>query len=126
MGKVVHFEIPADDQNRAAKFYQDVFGWHNNELPEMKYIVSHTGPTDDQTGMTKENGFINGGIMMRKEIKSPVVVIDVPSVDEAVKKAEGQGSKVIRPKVQVGNMGFVAYITDSEGNTIGVWENIKK
>ena len=126
MGKVVHFEIPADDQARAAKFYEKVFGWHNVDMPEMKYVMAHSGPTDDKNGMPKEAGFINGGIMMRKDIKGPVVVMDVASVDETVKMAEAEGSKVIRPKVTVGDMGYIAYITDSEGNTIGVWENMKK
>ena len=126
MGKVVHFEIPADDMARAAKFYEEVFGWHNIALPEMRYTMAHSGPTDDANGMPKENGFINGGIMQRKDIKGPVVILDVPNVDEAVKKAESVGSKIIRPKVQVGDIGYVAYVTDSEGNTIGVWENIKK
>ncbi len=126
MGKVVHFEIPADDMARAAKFYEEIFGWHNIAMPEMNYTMVHTGPTDDKTGMLKEHGFINGGIMQRKDIIGPVVIMDVLSVDETVKSAVEKGSKIIRPKVQVGDMGYVAYITDSEGNTVGVWENIKK
>lgn len=126
MSKVVHFEVPAGDMARAAKFYEEIFGWHMVDMPEMHYAVAHTGPTDDKTGMTQANGFINGGIMERKEIKSPVIVIDVKNVDEAIKKAESAGSKVIRVKAQVGNMGYIAYITDSEDNTIGIWENIPK
>jgi len=126
MGKVVHFEVPADDMARAAKFYEEVFGWHTIAMPEMNYTMVHSGPTDDTTGMPKEHSFINGGIMQRKDITGPVIVMDVPSVDETVKLAVEKGSKLIRPKVQVGDMGYVAYVTDSEGNTIGVWENIKK
>lgn len=126
MSKVVHFEVPADNMERAGKFYEEVFGWHILPMPEMKYAMAHSGPTDDQNGMPKEAGFINGGIMQRKDIKGPVIVIDVKSVDEAVKKAESNGSKVVRPKVKVGDMGYVAYLTDSEGNTIGIWENILK
>jgi predicted enzyme related to lactoylglutathione lyase len=124
MGKVTHFEIPADDTQRAVKFYEEIFGWHNVPMPQMSYTMVHTGPTDDQSGMVKENGFINGGIMERKDIKSPVVVIEVKSIDETLTLAESKGSQVIRPKVKVGEMGYVAYITDSEGNTIGIWENI--
>ena len=126
MSKVVHFEVPADDQARAARFYAEVFDWHTIAMPQMNYIMAHSGPTDDSNGMPKEAGFINGGIMMRKDIKNPVIIVDVQSVDEAVKKAESMGSKIVRPKVQVGDMGFVAYVTDSEGNIVGVWENIKK
>ena len=125
MGKVVHFEIPADNMERAAKFYKEVFGWEMMPMPEMKYTVVRTGPTS-QDGMTQGNGFINGGIMNRKDIKNPVIVMDVASVDESVKLAEANGAKIVRPKVRVGDMGFIAYITDSEGNIIGIWQNIKK
>ncbi len=126
MGKVVHFEVPADDMARASKFYADVFGWHNIPMPQMNYTMAHSGPTDDTNGMPQAAGFINGGIMQRKDIKSPTIVLDVPNVDAAVEKAVVAGSKVIRPKVKVGDMGYVAYVTDSEGNTIGVWETIPK
>lgn len=126
MGKVVHFEVPAENMARAQRFYESVFGWHILPMPDMHYTMAHTGPTDDKNGMPKTAGFINGGIMQRKDIKGPVIVMEVKSVDEAVKKAEASGSKVVRPKVRVGNMGYVAYITDSEENVIGIWETISK
>ncbi|MBI3887846.1 VOC family protein, partial [Candidatus Microgenomates bacterium] len=66
MNKVIHFEIPADDINRAQRFYKEVFGWKMNIIPEMNYTIVQTGPTDEK-GMTKESGFINGGMMKRRD-----------------------------------------------------------
>jgi uncharacterized protein len=127
MDKVVHFEIPADDVERAKKFYGDTFGWGMMPMPDMGYTILRTAPTDDQNMIT-EPGAINGGMYQRDEqsAKSPVIVINVDSVDEAVGKVEAAGGKVFRPKVQVGNMGLYAQVIDTENNIIGVWENIKK
>jgi predicted enzyme related to lactoylglutathione lyase len=46
-GRVVHFEIPFDDGDRARQFYRDAFGWVINEIPEMHYNIVQTGPIND-------------------------------------------------------------------------------
>ena len=123
-GKVVHFEIPFDDGARARSFYGDVFGWQLMEMPEMDYTIVMTGPTDQETGPT-EAGFINGGMFARSDAfpgKGPTVVIDVPSIDDALTKVGGAGGAVVGEKLAVGEMGFAAYFTDPEGNLIGLWE----
>ena len=123
MNKVVHFEIPSDDVERASKFYKEVFGWVINAMPNMGYALLYTGPTDEK-GMLKESGFINGGMMKRwKEVKNPVITINVDSIEEAAKKIVANGGKVIREKMDVGTMGYAGYFTDSEGNVMGLWEN---
>jgi uncharacterized protein len=128
MNPVVHFEIPFDDKEKAKEFYEKVFGWKLQDIPEMHYIMAHTGETDEQTHMLKEPGRINGGMYKRddKSAHSPVLVIDVPSVDEHLEKIKAAGGSVFREKVQVGDMGFYAQVKDTEGNIIGIWENIKK
>jgi uncharacterized protein len=127
MNKVVHFEVPYDDRERATKFYKDVFGWKINPIPEMSYDIVHTVEVDDKQ-MPKESGAINGGMYKRGEqgAKSPVIVIDVPSVDEHIKKVNEAGGKVVMAKRQVGDMGFYAQVKDTEGNVIGIWEMILK
>ncbi len=126
MNKVVHFEIPTDDIKRAQAFYTDVFGWQINEIPEMKYTIVVTGPTDEQQ-MAKEVGFINGGMMERKdEFQHPIITIDVDDIEEASKKITEKGGKIVLTKMEVGDMGYAAYFRDSEGNMIGLWENKKK
>ena len=48
MDKVVHFEIPMDDEVRAKKFYKEVFGWKLIDLPEFSYVGIQTGPVDEK------------------------------------------------------------------------------
>ena len=94
MNKVVHFEIPFVDGDRARNFYKEVFGWKMIELPEMNYTIVHTVETD-QNNMPKEAGAINGGMLQKEETaKSPVLVIDVPFIDEHISKIEAAGGSL--------------------------------
>ncbi|MEK6933532.1 MAG: VOC family protein [Nanoarchaeota archaeon] len=124
MDKVVHFEVPYDDLERAKKFYIDVFGWKIQSMPEMNYNIVHTVDVDEQQ-MPKYKGAINGGMYKRDDLsaKGPVIVISVQSIDESIKKIEKVGGKIFKSKVSVGQMGFYAQIIDTEGNIIGLWEN---
>jgi len=123
LGKVVHFEIPADDLTRAKKFYSTVFEWRMNEVPEFEYVMVGTTESD-QNGMPKEPGSINGGMLKREDpIQSPVITISVDSIDQIASTIEKNGGKMIRAKMPVGDMGFAAYFKDSEGNVVGLWEN---
>lgn len=127
MNKVVHFEIPADDLPRAEKFYKDVFGWGIQKVPVpgMDYYIVTTVPTDENQ-MPKETGAINGGLMSRNDTgKTPVLVIDVQNLGEHLKKIEAAGGKVVMPTQRVMDMGLYARVTDTEGNVIGVWQNLK-
>ncbi len=127
MDKVVHFELPADDIERAKKFYEQVFKWHIITMPNEGYVMLHTGPTNDQDGMVKESGFINGGMLKRQApINQLVITIDVASIDDASKEIKAQGGTVIRGKEPVGDIGYAAYFKDSEGNVLGLWENTRK
>jgi len=123
MDKVVHFEIPADNLARAKRFYNTVFGWRMNEIPEMEYVIVGTVESDEN-GMPKETGAINGGMLERQDpVKSPVITINVKSIDQAAATIEKNGGKIVRPKMPVGDMGFAAYFKDTEGNVIGLWQN---
>ena len=128
MNKVVHFEVPADNMDRAKKFHQDVFGWDITSVPMDggTYEMVRTGPVDENRMLT-EPGFINGGMTMRSEHKEgPVLVIDVENIDEHLSKIEAAGGSVVMPKMAVGTMGLYARVKDSEGNIIGVWQNMPK
>jgi len=123
MGKVVHFEIPADNLARAKKFYSTVFGWNLTDFPEMEYTMARTTDSD-QNGMPKEPGAINGGMLQRQDpVKTPVITISVDNMDQAAATIEKNGGKMIRPKMAVGDMGFAAYFKDTEGNVVGLWQN---
>ncbi|HRN95838.1 MAG TPA: VOC family protein [Candidatus Levybacteria bacterium] len=124
MNKVVHFEIPFDDKQRSQKFYADTFGWKFDEMPEVGYIGAMTTPTSEDM-MPTEPGSINGGFYERtKENPTPVITIEVESIDDHAKKIEAAGGLMIVPKGEVPNMGYYAYFKDTEGNTIGLWENM--
>jgi uncharacterized protein len=121
-GRVVHFEIPADDLTRAESFYRDAFGWEINSIPGMGYTLVSTTPST-QTGPS-EPGAINGGMLVRQvPITAPVVTIEVDDIDTALKAIAGLGGHTVRERMPVGDMGFAAYFADTEGNIVGLWES---
>ena len=121
-GRVVHFEIPFDDGDRARSFYKELFDWQVMEMPEMGYTIVMSGPSSD-SGPT-ESGFINGGMLSREQgaTSGPVIVIDVDDIDAKLVKIEETGGSTVVGKTAVGDMGFAAYFTDPEGNVMGLWE----
>jgi predicted enzyme related to lactoylglutathione lyase len=122
-GRVVHFEIPADDVGRAEEFYRSTFGWNLNAMPDMGYTMVSTTPTDDQ-GSPTEPGAINGGMMKRESpISTPVIVIDVDDIDKALETIGSSGGSTVQGKQSVMDMGFAAYFKDSEGNLMGLWQS---
>lgn len=123
-GRVVHFEIPFDDGERARSFYRDALGWTVQEMPEMAYTMATSGPTGEQ-GMPSEPGFINGGLFQREAgpLRGPVIVVEVDAIDPMLKRIENLGGSTVVARQPVGEMGFVAYFQDPEGNVVGLWEN---
>lgn len=122
MDSIVHFEIPVDKMDRAQKFYKETFGWSINAIPEMDYTLVGTTATNEQ-GRPTEPGAINGGMLVREEpVKHTVVTINVKSIDDAEKRLQKNGGKMIRKKMPVADMGFAAYFQDTEGNVVGLWE----
>ena len=123
MGKVQHFEVPADDVARAKEFYGSIFGWVLQDVPEMDYTIIQTVEVDDKQ-MPTESGAINGGLMKRTpETPSPVITITVDGIDDALKEVEAGGGSVVTPRTQIPGMGAFAYFKDTEGNVLGLWEN---
>jgi predicted enzyme related to lactoylglutathione lyase len=120
-GRVVHFEIPFDDGDRARAFYSQAFGWQMMPMPEMGYTIVMSGPSGEQ-GPT-EPGFINGGMMQRQEpFTSPNLVLDVDNLESALKAVNAAGGTTVSERQAVGDMGFTAYFKDTEGNLVGLWE----
>ncbi len=113
MPRVVHFELAADNPDRAVKFYASVFGWE---------IQKWNGPQDYwliKTGKPDQPG-IDGAIMTRAGPQPVVNTIDVPSVDEFVAKITKHGGTVMMPKMAVPGVGWLAYCQDTEGNAFGI------
>lgn len=125
MSKVVHFEIPADDLDRAKNFYGSVFGWELQTMPmnEGEYTSVKTTDIDEQTQLPTEPGAINGGMFVRDErVTSPVITIDVDGIDDALKQIEAEGGSTVAPRTAIPGMGAFAYFKDPEGNVLGLWE----
>jgi predicted enzyme related to lactoylglutathione lyase len=124
-GRVVHFEIPYDDGERARSFYNKVFGWQMVELPEMSYTLVTSGPSGDE-GPT-EPGYIDGGMMQREEpFTAPNLVLEVENIEAALEAVNKAGGTTVSERQAVGEMGFAAYFKDTEGNLVGVWESAQQ
>ncbi len=122
MPRVIHFEIHTDSPERAIKFYQNLLGWQFQKWDgPMEYWMVTTGPAE-QPG-------INGGLMRRQgvqsgdRINSYVCTVDVPNLDDYVKKATFTGGKIALPKMPVPGIGWLAYCVDTEGNIFGMMQN---
>ena len=115
MPRVIHFEIHAGDPSRAVKFYEGVFGWKISKWggPAGYWLAS--------TGDEKEPG-INGAIMQRTGNGSTWNTMDVPSIDEFMKKVAEAGGKIVTKKMAVPGVGYMAYCEDTEGNTFGIMQ----
>src|SRR5262245_66029906 len=121
---VVHFAIPADNPERATKFYRELFGWDIQKFASdggPEYWLVRTVPSDAQGRPTRAG--VNGGLMRRMVPgQTPVNYIGVERLDDFVQKAERLGAKVCMPKTPVGGMGWFAQLQDTEGNVFAVWE----
>jgi uncharacterized protein len=122
-GRVVHFEIPADDLDRAQSFYRTAFDWNLDPIPDMNYTIVRTTATDEQ-GMPTDAGAINGGMLKREGPNtSPVITIAVDDIDKALETIGSLGGSTVVGKQSVMDMGFAAYFKDTEGNLMGLWQN---
>src|SRR5215831_6860756 len=129
MNPVVHFEMPYDNGERAAKFYKSAFGWQMQMLGEEmgNYVLAITTETD-QTG-PKEPGAINGGFFAKKPdwpMQHPSVVIAVDNIKQTVKKVAAAGGKVLGEPMEIPGVGQYVSFTDTEGNRVGVLQPIPR
>jgi uncharacterized protein len=115
MTRVVHFEIPADNPERAAAFYKKAFGWKIEKWPgPMDYWMVNTGP-DGAPG-------INGGLLKKGDVSTTTNTVGVESVDNAITAVTNAGGKLIMPKTPIPTVGYFAYCQDTEGNLFGVMQ----
>lgn len=118
MGRVVHFEITADEPERAAAFYRKAFGWDVSGWGggAGTYLLVTTGPADTSG--------INGAILPRQEHHQAVInTIDVDSWERAAEAVKQTGGQVITEKTAIPGVGHFAYCLDTEGNVFGILES---
>ena len=116
MGRVVHFEITADDPDRAAEFYRKVFNWEVADSGQpIPYMLVTTGPAD--------KAGINGAITPRHEhLQAVVNTIDVDNWEQGAKAIVEAGGDILTKKTAITGIGYFAYCTDTELNIFGILE----
>jgi uncharacterized protein len=111
MSAIVHFEIFCDEEERARRFYSDLFGWKVENIPGTKYW-----------NITTQEGAL-GGLTKRFNPSQRIInYFGVSSVREACSKVEELGGRVLVPRIAVPKSGYYALCMDSEGNIFGLWE----
>jgi uncharacterized protein len=122
MPRVIHFEIHADNPDRAAKFYTELFGWT---------FTKWGGPTEYWVVVTGPEGApgINGGMMKRQHpisgndgVIAYLCTVDVDDLDRFTAKAQQLAAQVALPKMPIPGVGWLAYMKDTEGNVFGMMQ----
>ena len=124
MARVVHFEVHADNPERAVAFYEKVFGWRFQHIAEIDYWMVTTG----------EGLGIDGGLLRRRgarptdgqAVNAFVCTLGVDDVDRGVAAATEAGARIAVPKMAIPNIGYVAYLHDTEGNIFGIYHEDPK
>jgi uncharacterized protein len=123
MSSVVHFEMPYDDRERMAKFYQNAFGWQTRMLgEEMGNYVLATTTESDESGPRKP-GAINGGFFPKRPdwpAQHPSVVVAVDDIQAAIKKVAEAGGKVLGEPMAIPGVGQYVAFFDTEGNRVSM------
>jgi predicted enzyme related to lactoylglutathione lyase len=123
MPRVIHFEIHAENPERAIKFYHGLFGWEFTKWNgPMDYWMVVTGP--------KEQPGINGGLIRRQgaapadmqAVNAYVCTIDVDNVDTMAAKAASSGGRIAVPRMTIPGVGYLVYCKDTEGNIFGIMQ----
>ncbi len=114
--QIVHIEIPAKDREAAAKFYNSLFGWDVQQIPEMNYATFSTG-----------EGGVGGGFNPVSADNPPdrvIVYVSTDDIDESLRQAVALGGTVVQPCMEIPGMGYFAHFKDPSGNTIALFKEL--
>ncbi len=120
MPTIVHFDLPADNVDRAKKFYEKLFDWKFNKVPmPVQFFLIETKDLNGNPG-------VGGGMGERKlPGQSTMNYIGVPSVEEYITKVKKLGGNIIMPRTAVTGWGYLAICVDTENNNFGLWQEDK-
>ena len=129
MNPVVHFEMPYDNRQRMAAFYQSAFGWQTQMLGEEMghYVVAHT--TETVNGMVHTPGTINGGFYERKPewpAQHPSVVIAVDDIRAGMQQVAAAGGNVLGEPMEIPGIGQYVSFMDTEGNRVSMLQPLTR
>ena len=118
--RVVHFDVYADDVDRAIAFYQTVFGWTIEKVAWMDYWLITTG--EGEPG-------IDGGLSKRESPPQGTVpqfgftcTVNVEDVHAAFTAAVAAGGSEVHQPGPVPGVGYLAYVRDTEGNHLALMQ----
>jgi predicted enzyme related to lactoylglutathione lyase len=119
MHEICHIEIPSTDHGKSKAFYEKVFGWKVDLMPEMDYAVweAPEGPGGGFT-LVKEPCDCGEGCCL--------VYVNVANIDDKVKEIEAAGGEILTARSPVGDMGWYAMFRDAAGGVAALWESAKK
>jgi predicted enzyme related to lactoylglutathione lyase len=113
-GKVIHFEIPIDDGDRAVAFYARALGWN----------LQRWGPLEYWTTTGGEGEGIEGALMKRSaESPGLTFYISVDDIDVALSSIEAAGGRKLTERMPIPTVGWSAFFQDTEGNKVGLFQS---
>lgn len=115
------FEIPVTDILRAKKFYESIFEieMEEMEMPGMQYAMF---PFDPMKGKIA-GGLAKSPMHTPSATGSIIYLNGNPDLQQVLERIEDAGGKVTMPKTSIGQNGFMAFFTDTEGNTMALHSN---
>lgn len=114
-GQITHIEFPADDTERARRFYSELFGWQFQEMEGLPgYFLFNTGPASAIGGAIGERGRSTG--------ERTRLYIETDSIDAALARVHELGGTVVTEKTEIPGQGWYAVVNDPEGNELGLYE----
>jgi len=109
---VKFFSIMVDDDVRARRFYQAVFGWTFEDWgPPGFYLIRGAG--------------LEGSLHKRQEpltgtgFRAFEVTVGVDDVDDIAARVTKAGGTITMPKMRIETVGELIYFNDTEGNRVG-------
>ncbi len=121
---IVHFEIGCKDIKKTQEFYGKLLGWEFESGGPNMAMVGNLGHGADPKG--DASGGIGGHISALGHPPHQYVTVyaQVDDIEATLAKVERLGGKTMIPKQEVPGMGWFAWFTDPEGNTVGLWTSM--
>lgn len=127
MDSVVHFEMPYDNRERMAKFYESAFNWQMKMFGEEmgNYVLAMTTESDEKG--PKNPGAINGGFFPKQpDAQYPNLVVAVDDIKKSMKKVTESGGTVLGEPVEIPGVGQYVSFIDTEGNRVSMLQPLPR
>jgi predicted enzyme related to lactoylglutathione lyase len=112
---IIHIEIPTKDSKESANFYEKLFGWHIEHIPEMNYTMwdPHDGPGGGFSQVDEDT-----------KVGEVLLYVNSDDIEADLKQAQALGGTIIRPKNEIPNTGWFGIFRDPTGNMIALYTGL--